>query len=135
MQFPMSERFARFARLYGLCVRNSWDVDTAVFYGEGGMSRSRPLVLALFFMAFGGLTAFAQSNTGRITGTVHDATGAVIPGVEVTVRDPATGLTRNAITNESGNYQVPLLPPAVYSVETALTGFSTEVRSGITVDV
>src|SRR3954469_25404263 len=82
-----------------------------------------------------GTVGFAQTNTGRITGLVTDATGAVIPGVEVTVRNPATGLSRNTLTNESGNYQVPLLPPAVYSVQVALTGFSTEIRDGVTVQV
>jgi len=80
-------------------------------------------------------SALAQTNTGRITGTVTDPTGAVIPGVEITVRNPATGLSRNTVSNESGNYQVPLLPPAVYEVQAALAGFATEVRAGITVQV
>ena len=55
----------------------------------------------------------AQSTTGRIVGNVNDESGAVIPGVEITVRNPATGLVRNAVTNESGGFAVPLLPPAI----------------------
>ncbi len=99
------------------------------------MSRSLRAILIIVLAICGGVSAFAQTNTGRITGTVSDTTGAVIPGVEVTVRNPATGLSRNTITNESGNYQVPLLPPAQYEVQVALAGFSTEVRSGITINV
>ena|SRR5215471_21158181 len=47
----------------------------------------------------------------------------------------ATGLSRSALTNESGTYVVPLLPPAVYDVETSLPGFRSETRSGITIQV
>src|SRR5262245_48210298 len=77
----------------------------------------------------------AQTTTGRIVGNVADESGAVIPGVEITVRNPATGTVRNAITNESGAFVVPLLPPAVYSVEASLSGFRKEIRSGVTVQV
>src|SRR4026209_1957772 len=78
---------------------------------------------------------FGQTNTGRIVGTVTDASGAVIPGVEVAVKNPATGLSRTVITNESGTYAVPLLPPSSYDVEAALPGFRGETRSGVTVNV
>src|ERR1051325_5922072 len=92
-------------------------------------------LLALMFALWAGLPLFGQTNTGRITGTITDATGAVIPGVEVVVRSPATGLSRNTVTNESGIYQAPLLPTGVYEVQASLPGFATEVRSGITVQV
>jgi len=71
------------------------------------------VVFALLLNVYGGFSVSAQTTTGRISGTVTDESGAVIPGVEITVRNPATGLTRNVITNESGTYQVPLLPPTV----------------------
>jgi hypothetical protein len=77
----------------------------------------------------------AQTTTGRIVGNVTDESGAFIPGVEIVVRNPATGLTRNVVTNESGAYAVPLLPPAVYEVEASLAGFRKEIRSGVTVQV
>lgn len=93
------------------------------------------LVLLLIAVAFTPANLLAQTNTGRITGTVTDASGAVIPGVDITVRNPATGLTRNAVTNESGTYQVPLLPIGTYEVQAALAGFATEVRTGVTINV
>ena len=84
-------------------------------------------------VVLGALPSFSQTNTGRIVGTINDVSGAVIPGADIVVRNPTTGLTRSVITNESGTYQVPLLPPAVYEVEAALAGFRKEVRSGVTV--
>lgn len=61
--------------------------------------------------------ALAQSQTtGRITGTVKDEKGAVVPGAEVTVNSKATGDARAATADSEGNYIVPLLPPGVYQV-------------------
>jgi hypothetical protein len=77
----------------------------------------------------------AQTTTGRIVGNVADESGALIPGVEIVVRNPATGLVRTVVTNESGAYVVPLLPPAVYELEASLSGFRKEVRTGVTVQV
>src|SRR5688572_28537174 len=93
------------------------------------------VIMFVFLLAFSGVSLFAQTNTGRITGTVTDSSGAVIPGVEITVRNPGTGLNRTAMTNESGTYQVPLLPVGSYEVQVALAGFATEVRSGVTINV
>jgi hypothetical protein len=95
----------------------------------------KTVFIYLCVLALSAAPMFAQTNTGRVTGTVTDATGAVIPGVDITVRNPATGLIRNAVTNESGTYQVPLLPVGTYEVQAALAGFATEVRSGVTINV
>ncbi len=81
------------------------------------------------------VSAAGQSTTGTITGTVSDVTGAVLPGVEVTVTNVGTNLTRNLITNESGLYTAPQLPIGAYRVEALLPGFQTAVRSGITLNV
>jgi hypothetical protein len=76
-----------------------------------------------------GTGAFAQ--TGTISGTVSDVSGAVIPGVEVTVLHVGTNLARTVITNESGGYVVPVLPTGEYNVTAVLPGFQTIVRTGI----
>lgn len=77
----------------------------------------------------------AQSFRGTIVGSVKDSTGAVLPGVEITVTNTGTGAQRTAVSGESGDYSVPLLPPGSYSVSAALSGFKTDVRSGITLNV
>jgi hypothetical protein len=78
--------------------------------------------------------AFAQT-TATITGTVADASGAVIPGVEVTVTNIATRQARTILTNELGRYYVAALSPGSYTVAATLTGFETVLRSGITLTV
>ncbi len=73
--------------------------------------------------------AFAQN--AQIAGVVKDSSGAVIPGVTITARNVETGFTRVAITEASGEYHAPSLPPGRYSVTTELSGFSSESRPDI----
>src|SRR5262249_26518019 len=70
-----------------------------------------------------------------ITGTVVDGSGAVLPGVTITARNVGTGLVRTVVTNESGRYQIPGLPPGRYSVTAELQGFAKVVRPEMTVAV
>jgi hypothetical protein len=74
---------------------------------------------------------FAQS---RITGTVTDSTGAVIPGVQVVVRNVQTGQGTPAETNQSGVYSVSFLNPGQYEVICEQGGFKKFVRSGIVLE-
>ena len=76
------------------------------------------------------ITSFGQVS-GTISGTVTDATAAILPGVEVTATNVATALARTVITNESGVYVIPLLPVGGYRVTAVLPGFQTAVREGI----
>ena len=78
---------------------------------------------------------YAQVTTGTILGVVQDASGAVIPGVSVTVKNLDTGITRTATTDEGGRYTLPDLTLGNYQVEGQLAGFQTEVRTGITLTV
>lgn len=80
-------------------------------------------------------TAPAQTSFGTIVGNVTDETGAVIPGVTVTVTNEGTGSVRVVSSNETGGYTVVSLPPAVYSVESELTGFSKTLQAGIRLEV
>ena len=75
-------------------------------------------------------TARAQ-NTGTITGTVKDASGAIMPGATITAKHVETGLTRTAQTDSSGNYTIPSVPIGAYEVTAEASGFNKEVRSGI----
>lgn len=89
----------------------------------------RWLLVAVMTLSIAGGPAFAQGLTA-VTGVVSDPTGAVIPGVEVTVTNSATGVTRTAITNEAGFYSITQLPPGTYSVRAELAGFkATQVSS------
>lgn len=69
--------------------------------------------------------AHAQVNTGTLEGSVLDPSGAAVPGVKVTAKNPATGVESATTTNETGLFKVPFLQPGVYSVKAESQGFRT----------
>jgi hypothetical protein len=75
-------------------------------------------------IALGTSTAWAQTFTGGLRGAVRDANG-VIPGVTVQLVNDATGQSREAVTNEQGEYNFAAVPPGNYTVRASLTGFKT----------
>lgn len=80
--------------------------------------------------------AFSQVLTGTITGRAADSSGALIPGVEVSITSPAMiGGARSAVTDEQGTYRFTQLPPGVYRVTFALQGFKTLNIDGVNVTV
>ena len=79
---------------------------------------------------------FAQGGAvAQISGTVKDQTGAVLPGVEITLTQIGTSATRMTLTNESGAYSLPNLPVGPYKMEATLSGFVTFVQTGIVLQV
>jgi hypothetical protein len=86
-------------------------------------------------LALAAPSAFAQgggaSSTGTITGKVADTSGAVLPGVTVTIQSPSMMGTQNNVTNEQGIYRFPAVPPGTYTVTYELPGFNTLKREGI----
>src|ERR1700733_11703850 len=79
---------------------------------------------------------FAQStNSSDLRGTVTDPSGAVVPGVKVTLLNLDTGITTNLTTNDAGIYDAVSIRPGKYQVTFAKEGFSKLVRDAITLDV
>ncbi len=100
------------------------------------MSRNlRVLVLGLALSLALAPTIFGQSHatTGVIEGTVVDESGAVLPGVTVTLNNTATGFERVLNTDSRGRFRGLLLPLGPYRVTASLEGFGTMVRDGIDV--
>ena len=77
----------------------------------------------------------AQSNQGRIQGTVRDQSGGTIAGATVTVTDVLKGVTRTLTTDEAGEYAAPNLDPSTYRVRVEYKGFKTFDRQGLDVGV
>ena len=73
-------------------------------------------------------------SRGTITGSVSDATGAVIPGVQVTVTNSATGDVRVVESNESGVYVVSAISAGTYDIAAELAGFDRQVLRGISLE-
>ena len=94
----------------------------------------RPIVL-LFAALLAVPVAESQNvDTGLITGEVHDVSGGVINGVSVNLKNAATGLSSQTVTDSHGLFVSPPLAPGDYEVEVQLTGFNTE-RERLTLEV
>src|SRR5437016_3656825 len=88
-------------------------------FGRRGLT-SLAVVTLLAGLAGGG---FGQTATGTITGTVSDANGGAMPGTNVLVRNADTGIDqRPVVTNETGVYTEPLLPPGNYDITASQPG-------------
>src|SRR5215467_4398689 len=102
----------------------------------GGLMKFKLAVLLVLIssLTLASTTVWAQA-TAQITGTIHDPSGAVLPGVEVKVTQTETGISRSTISNETGTFVLPNLPTGPYKLEAALAGFRTYVQNNIVLQV
>jgi hypothetical protein len=94
----------------------------------------RTTLFAVVFLAALCSAAFSQTF-GSISGEVHDAQGAVVPGAEVTVKNTETNASRDTLTNDAGVYSFPSLPPGKYEVRVSKTGFRTATTTNFEIQV
>ena len=80
------------------------------------------------------IPAFAQS-VGNISGTVTDESGAGVPGATVTAKNEGTGAVREIVTDGSGRYVLALLPIGTYTISAAMSGFRTDEKSKVVLEV
>src|SRR5499426_312559 len=91
--------------------------------------------LTLSFAGFVSLSValFGQGFQGGLRGSARDAGGAVVPGVQVTLTNEATSLSRMTVTNDSGEYSFAALEPGSYRLNASLAGFRAIDLAGIRV--
>src|SRR5262245_28885777 len=89
------------------------------------------LVLTLIALQHG----VAPTSRALLTGTVRDASGAVLPSVTITVTNTDRNASQVLVANEAGNFVFPALVPGAYSLNAELPGFKKFVREGITLQV
>jgi len=92
-------------------------------------------LLALTFSAVLSASATAQVDTGSISGTVKDQSGAIVPGATVTITHEGQGLTLTSVTREDGTYIFTPIRTGAYRIDVELQGFKKEARRGITVGI
>ena len=81
------------------------------------------------------IPVYAQVSGATLSGTVTDPSSSPVPSAAVSIKNAATGITREVTTDSAGYYSVPNLPPGVYEVTLSAKGFSTQVQKGITLTV
>ena len=94
------------------------------------MQTRRILAVALLAIAAAS-PLFAQDSRGRVQGTIADATGGVLPGVTVTLRNDGTGLETIRSTGSSGRFAFDQVDPGLYSITAALEGFRTVLQKDV----
>ncbi len=106
-----------------------------MFGNIGLLSKRRVLLLALAGLIFFPRSVISQESRGTITGTVTDQQGAVVPGVEIQLRNIETNTVTTVQTNEAGAYTAPFLEPGRYSVAASLAAFKRALRENIELHV
>jgi hypothetical protein len=91
--------------------------------------------IVLAFVVLASSILVGQTFRGTILGTVTDASGAVVAGAKVTIKNTSTGLERATVSSADGSYAVPELPLGTYTVTIAQPGFQTSVATNVVVDV
>src|ERR1041384_5442047 len=92
--------------------------------------RMRSIATTLLVLLLVSLNGFGQVNA-VLSGTVSDASGALIPGVEIVAKNVKTGISDTKITNETGNFVFPSLQPGSYTLSAALSGFQTSTYNNV----
>ncbi len=94
---------------------------------------TRSILVASFVLPLA-LHAAAQSDSSSLSGTVTDASGALLPNAKATIHNDANGTENVVTTNASGNFTVPNVRPGTYTVKIEAAGFQTSTLTSVNVD-
>src|SRR3984957_15549524 len=95
--------------------------------------RISSLVVGIAIVA--SLPLYAQSGSATLQGTVTDPSGAVVPSAKIHIEAPATGITRDVVTNNAGFYSAPNLNTGQYTLTVATPGFAKKTQTNIELTV
>ncbi|WP_263366706.1 TonB-dependent receptor [Edaphobacter bradus] len=87
------------------------------------------VALSALLPGFANVSLQAQTDTGRVTGVVEDATEAIIPSATVTVENTQTAATQTTTTDSGGNFNFSALPRGLYKITATMSGFQTTIQN------
>src|SRR5260370_20526635 len=114
-------------RSSGRCMVADWNYRN--------LSKVLAVSIALVFSLFMAVSTYCQVTGATLSGTVTDASGAAIPGAQVSGRNAATGVTRDFTTDSAGFYTAPNITAGTYEVRASAKGFSTAVQPNVILGV
>jgi hypothetical protein len=103
--------------------------------GSRKFTKILPLIIVVVFSLALTISLHSQVTGATLSGTVTDASGGAVPGAEITVKNIATGISKNVTADSAGYYTAPNLPAGVYEVRVSATGFTMVVQSNLTLAV
>lgn len=109
--------------------------QSAQLSGMTWAKRAFHAIAVLAIVAFGALPMLAQFDTGTITGRVTDPSGAVVPNAALTVENVSTGIQRNFVTDQNGNFVASSLPYGTYVVTIHARGFAENKSQPVVLNV
>jgi hypothetical protein len=94
----------------------------------------RTVLTLVAIVSFAPSILLAQFDSAQVSGIIRDSTGAVLPGVDVTLIAEGTSIERRTVSNEAGLYTFPNVPVGDYRVTSSLSGFTPATRTGVRVN-
>ena len=99
------------------------------------MCRRVVVVVAFLSGILSGGPVYGQGAVAEVNGSITDQSGAVLPGVTITITEESTGLARTTESNDGGRFVLPSVRPGRYTVRAELSGFQTQTRTGVDINV
>jgi len=118
----------------GRSQESSYEKSESFLWSKEMRETVRKVGATLGVLLLASVWLFGQAETGTISGTITDNSGAVVPGATVTVMSVNTGLSRSTTAGSAGEYAVPSLKPDTYSITVEHEGFQKYTRK-VVVDV
>src|SRR5262245_32465963 len=91
----------------------------------------RPCIVMCALLMLLASVSYGQTVGASVQGTVTDATGAVLPGANITLKNSATGASLEFVSDERGRYLAPVVQPGEYEIQVSLAGFQSVARRGV----
>jgi outer membrane receptor protein involved in Fe transport len=99
------------------------------------MTNGKALLLATLITLLAGMTTLGQTTTATLSGVIRDASGAVVPGAKITIKNSQTAITRDTTNDTEGRYRFTNLEPGQYELRAERTGFKTILQSNVILTV